>query len=530
MWRDHSRVVLINVVPDSAPRVRIQKPGRDLAFTTPNQTVEVTIEADDAEGLRNLELRFTRMSGSGESFEFAEGQVPVRIHRASATRWTATANWSLDGIGLEDGDSLVYRAMVRDNNPSADWVPSESFTIDVGKRLEFAGAGFAVPDEDRRYAVSQQMVIMKTERLQAERGKHAADDWAEQTRFLAIEQRMVRSEVVFLSGGEVEDEVEEAAQSDELQEGRLENAGRAEMLRAINEMSRAEARLNAGDTVEALVFERAALKALQRAFDRRRYFLRTMPERARIDASRRLSGDRKDAQSFTRPSAPDTPDAVAAERALMADLVLLAGNGQTAPPVVAGPAGAVRQRRPRVAGDDCDTGERESRRNDRRAAAAAAMNASCGQRAHQAGAVHGTGARPIQRVAGMVGGRSPGQETAVRLAGLLRLTAIAIALMCWLDPPVVIAPLPPIGRRCRAGPFRPRRHAVGQWLAGHDGAARDRDGLDDRSTARRRWRRPRPRDEAIRCACPAMPCGHASSSAGRSPRYARRPIAAGPPR
>ena len=339
---EHSRVVLINVVPDSAPRVRIQKPGRDLAFTTPNQTVEVTIEADDPEGLRNLELRFTRMSGSGESFEFAEGQVPVQVHRASATRWTATANWSLDGIGLEDGDSLVYRAMVRDNNPSADWVPSESFTIDVGKRLEFAGAGFAVPDEDRRYAVSQQMVIMKTERLQAERAKHAADDWAEQTRFLAIEQRMVRSEVVFLSGGEVEDEVEEAAQSDELQEGRLENAGRAEMLRAINEMSRAEARLNAGDTVEALVFERAALKALQRAFDRRRYFLRTMPERARIDASRRLSGDRKDAQSFTRPLAPDSPDAVAAERALMGDLVLLAGNGQTRGALVAGPAGAVR--------------------------------------------------------------------------------------------------------------------------------------------------------------------------------------------
>ena len=81
-----------HVVPDSAPRVRIQKPGKDLAFTTPDQTVEVTIEADDSEGLRNLELRYTRMSGSGESFEFAEGQVPVQIHRSSATRWTATAN------------------------------------------------------------------------------------------------------------------------------------------------------------------------------------------------------------------------------------------------------------------------------------------------------------------------------------------------------------------------------------------------------------------------------------------------------
>ena len=57
---------------------------------------------------------------------------------------------------------------------------------------------------------------------------------------------MVRAEVVFLGGGEIEDEVEEAAQSDELAEGRLQNTGRAEMLRAINAMSRAEAQLNDG--------------------------------------------------------------------------------------------------------------------------------------------------------------------------------------------------------------------------------------------------------------------------------------------
>jgi hypothetical protein len=331
---EHSRLLLVTVVPDSAPRVRVEQPGRDLAFTTPNHTVEVAIAAEDTEGLRNLELRYTRLSGSGESFEFAEGRVPIEITRSGAGRWTARARWSLAGIGLDDGDSLVYRAMVRDSNPDADWVPSESFTIDVGNRLEFAGAGFAVPDEDRRYAISQQMVIMKTERLQAERGKLTGEDWAEQTRFLAIEQRMVRSEVVFLSGGEVQDEVEEAAHSHELQEGRLENAGRAEMLRAINEMSRAEARLNAGDTAEALVFERAALKALQRAFDRRRYFLRTLPERARIDASRRLSGDREDAQSFVRPSSGEEPDAVETERALMRDLVSQTGTGQAPPPAL----------------------------------------------------------------------------------------------------------------------------------------------------------------------------------------------------
>ena len=192
---------------------------------------------------------------------------------------------------------------------------SESYTIDVGRRLEFAGAGFAVPDEDRRYAISQQMVIIKTEQLDRERGRTSADDWESRTKMLAIEQRMVRSEVVFLSGGEVQDEVAEAEHSHELQEGRLENAGRVEMLRAINDMSRAEALLNGGDTAGALVFERSALAALQRAFDRRRYFLRTTPERSRIDPSRRLSGDLEKARPYERPRGGTGP---AAERALAA--------------------------------------------------------------------------------------------------------------------------------------------------------------------------------------------------------------------
>jgi hypothetical protein len=332
----HSRLLGITVLPDGAPHVRIVTPGRDLAFTTPERMVDVVVEATDAEGLRDLEIRFIRMSGSGEAFDFSEGRVPLQVERTSVGEWRARARWSLGALGLEDGDSLVYRAVVRDSNPAADWVTSESFTIDVGKRLEFAGAGFAVPDEDRRYAISQQMVIVETERLQAERAKHSADQWTEQTRMLAVEQRMVRAEVVFLSGGEVQDEVAEAEHSDELQEGRFENAGRAEMLRAMNDMSRAEARLNAGDTSGALVFERSALQALQRAFDRRRYFLRTLPERSRIAMTRRLTGARRDARSSTRMAPPEAVDRLATERALMADLSAIAADGRApAPSVVA---------------------------------------------------------------------------------------------------------------------------------------------------------------------------------------------------
>ena len=331
---EESRLLHVIVVPDAEPRVRITDPGRDLGFATPPAFVDVTIEASDAEALQSVRLVYVRISGSGEAFDFDEGQVPVVIERSSERQWRGRARLSLQSIALEDGDAIVYRALVRDTSPDADWVSSDAYTIDVGKRLEFAGAGFAVPDEDRRYALSQQMVIIKTERLQATRAQLSTDQWSEQTRQLATEQRMVRAEVVFLSGGEIQDEVEEAEQSHELQEGRLENAGRAEMLNAINEMSRAEVLLNGGDTARALVSERAALAALQRAFDRRRYFLRTMAERSRIDQARRLTGDVTAARPRTREPAEIPASSAEELRALVRDLAALAESGAAAAPAL----------------------------------------------------------------------------------------------------------------------------------------------------------------------------------------------------
>ncbi|HYE89300.1 MAG TPA: hypothetical protein VEA16_23275, partial [Vicinamibacterales bacterium] len=152
-------------------------------------------------------------------------------------------------------------------------------------------------------------------------------EFLDESRGIALEQRMVRAEVVFLGGGEVEDEVEEAAHSHELAEGRLQNTGRAEMLRAINAMSRAEAELNDGRAKEALVFERQALIHLERALDRRRYFLRTLPDRSRIDSSRRLTGERREARSWDR-SDPSVRNArsLDAHRAVMRELASITGE------------------------------------------------------------------------------------------------------------------------------------------------------------------------------------------------------------
>jgi hypothetical protein len=289
---ENDKLMQLQVQRDARPTVTVERPGRDLLFGAPTGRVPLRIVARDDLNVAAVALRYTKIAGSGETFTFSEGELPLQVTpNGVATTRAANGTLVLEQLQLEDGDTVVYRAVVRDDKPGADPVASESFLVEIGKRGEASSTGFSLPEERDRQGLSQQMVIMKTERLQAERGKLDEEALLERSRLLAVEQRMVRAEFVFLTGGEVVDEVEEAEHSHELAAGRLENASQVELLNAVREMSRAEARLNAGDTQQALVFERAALRALERAFDRRRYFLRTLPERARIDPSRRLSGD-----------------------------------------------------------------------------------------------------------------------------------------------------------------------------------------------------------------------------------------------
>ena len=298
-----ARLLIVRVVTDAAPTVRVVEPGRDRRGAVPVADLAVTLEAHDDHALRDLHLRFTRVSGSGEGLTFADRDVPVRVTRRAAGAWTAAAVLPLASLGLEDGDLVVYRGVASDARPGAPEVESDAFIVDVGAlrtASDAAGGGEDV-DPDDRQAISQQMVIMKTERLHARRGALPADELRAEAQGLAMEQRMVRAEFVFLMGGEVQDEVEEAAQAHDLVEGRLENDGQAALLGATRAMARAEARLAAGETGPALTAEREALRFLRQAFDRRRFLLRPVAERARIDPARRLQGQ---APSGASPSLP----------------------------------------------------------------------------------------------------------------------------------------------------------------------------------------------------------------------------------
>jgi len=285
------RLIGLVVTPDAPPLVRITEPGRDRFFPDADHTIPLAFSAQDDFGLDSLRLTYTIVSGSGEIFEFTEGELPAPITRADQRSWSATANLSLADLGLALGDMVVYRAVASDQRPGAVEVDSDSFVVEiVGKDAAIAG-GFALESDEERHALSQRMVIVKTERLLAQKASMPSEDYDYEARRLAAEQRAVRAEFIFMMGGEVQDEVEEAAHEHEIAAGRLELRGRREMRRSVLYMSQAAAQLGNVDLEAALPLELTALEALQSALARSRYILRVLSARESIDLTRRLTGD-----------------------------------------------------------------------------------------------------------------------------------------------------------------------------------------------------------------------------------------------
>lgn len=328
------QVLGIGMTRDLPPDVRIAAPARDLVVTDTAHRITVRADATDDFGLARMELHLTRVSGSGERFTFSEATRPLSITRTSATAWRATGTLLLDSLLQEAGDVVVYRVRAADARPNAPWGESDAFLVERAQPGGVAALGFSTdPDEDR-YAVSQQMVILKTERLIAAQKSLTAERVAQDADALSVEQRRVRAEFVFMTGGEMEqamvateeglDELDESAEAEteaDLSAGRMVNRGRAALLTAIRAMSRASIALTERNLPLALQHERTALNNLQEAFARQRFLMRALSQREQLDLARRLTGPR---DSIARTPAPaDAPDAEVERPRLRAVLAAL---------------------------------------------------------------------------------------------------------------------------------------------------------------------------------------------------------------
>jgi hypothetical protein len=333
------RLVGITATSDEAPRVRITAPGRDLFLPAAEGSIDVAVEAIDDIALTSLRLRYTKVSGSGERFTFADGELPLVVQRRGAREWTATARLPLGSMTLAAGDMVVYRAVAADARPGGTPSESDAFIAEIMAPGGEAADGFAVDPDQERYAVSQQMLILKTERLIARQRGMTADDLLEASRELAMEQRRVRAEFVFMMGGEFAaeiaaeesmddlDESHEAEAEGDLSAGRMVNQGRAALLAAIRSMSRAASALTTADLSRALMHERAAVVELEKAFSRTRYILRALTQRERLDLSRRLTGNLTDARSLMQPLPEPLPDeSVTQLRSILHELTRLGAH------------------------------------------------------------------------------------------------------------------------------------------------------------------------------------------------------------
>jgi hypothetical protein len=320
------RLLPVAVTPDSAPIVRIDAPGRDLVLPGVRRPVPLRATASDDFGLQSFELRYTKVSGTGEQFEFEEGSLPLGVTRASEVAWKGSAEIAVGALGLEPGDALVYRVVARDRRPGESGLASsETFFIEIAGPGQVALEGFEMPPDRVRYALSQQMIVLKIQRLRARERTLGRAALEEATAAIASEQRAVRANFIFLMGGHVEDEEEEAERSSEIAEGRLQSPARKEINSAIDHMSRAEQGLTAVNTGAALPPARAAVEALQRAFGRSRYILRSVPVRSGIDPARRLTGELSAAADWRREVPPATLDRETRDaRALLAKMLELA--------------------------------------------------------------------------------------------------------------------------------------------------------------------------------------------------------------
>src|ERR1051325_10851425 len=327
----------LSATPDRPPQVKVTQPGHDLFTADINRSIDLAFDADDDFGLATLTIHVTKVSGSGERFTFVEDTIPVRLDRVSQQHWTGRATLSLALLKLEPGDVVVYKAVATDRRPGAPPAEADAWIVDITSPGMTPAAGFSMDDAENKYALSQQMVILKTERLIAASKTIAPDSVTSRAQSIAAEQRAVRAEFVFMMGGEVAEDIiaaagltdlneeAEAAAEADIAAGRLQNHGRVALVQAVRFMSRASTTLNTGNPTKALAEEKAALAFLQQAFSRTRYLLRALTQRERLDLARRLTGSLADVVSDSRAAPEPTIDVTRnALRAVLADAASLA--------------------------------------------------------------------------------------------------------------------------------------------------------------------------------------------------------------
>ncbi len=317
----HTRLLVVEGRPDSLPVVRLVAPARDTVWQASGGALPLRAMVHDDYGLAEGWFEYVVSTGAGERFTFRTGIVGRRTFDG-VRDGSLDATLPLDALHLLPGEVMHLRAVARDRNVVTG--PGTGFSDTRTVRVPSRGEGDSVsvyaaaPADADSSLLSERMLIMLTEALEARRPGLGREVVLRESRAIGRDQAALRRQVASVIfqrfGGEASaeesaDEARGALSPDELlaaAERATEQNGEAldfaedetpvvavsrPLLEAYNAMWAAGRELDQGQPGRALPPMREALAAILRARAAERIYLRGRPPVAVVDLARvRLTG------------------------------------------------------------------------------------------------------------------------------------------------------------------------------------------------------------------------------------------------
>jgi hypothetical protein len=202
------RVLALVPQPDSLPQVQLLAPAEDVVQR--DSTGALLLQADARDDLGLAALRFELIVTSGAGERYTARTVVLGERQLNGTRRDSlTVRTTLESLGLVAGDIVHVRAVARDRHPASnrEFGVSETRSLRIARADEYDSVAVdaAPPPAVDSSMLSQRMLLLLTERLDARRPRISREVLVSESRRLASEQARIRravSAIVFqrLSG------------------------------------------------------------------------------------------------------------------------------------------------------------------------------------------------------------------------------------------------------------------------------------------------------------------------------------------
>lgn len=336
------RLYRLDAIADRAPEITVRAPDKTLSVLDAAQPKwDLSFEARDDYGLGDAELSIALAQGSGETIKVTQ-QTQILKGEGNARERRYRQALDLTRLGFAQGDDLIVRLSVADNRqPEPNRARSASFILRWPPEASSESAGIEglVRQTLPAYFRSQRQIVMDTEALIAERGDLSAPAFEKRSDAIGVDQKLMRLRYgQFLgeeseAGGEPHHEDPHAAQrkpetadqpgtaeqpqhedepnaakpgsdrdilhefghAHDIKEAAtlLDDATKALLRSALNEMWDAEGQLRVGQPDAALPHEYRALEAIKQVQQSTRIYLaRVGQDLPPVDMTRRLTGER----------------------------------------------------------------------------------------------------------------------------------------------------------------------------------------------------------------------------------------------